>query len=129
MRTTRTLKSLLASLALGVALLGVSYSALADKLHLNDGRVLDGEIVRQDADFIVFKVDGKNQIFEMSSVEVYDIMVPLSLKGRAYVAARLAANAAKTAVKNNRRLWSAVKWLRRNRGASAEPPPAANDDE
>ena len=69
MRTTRTLKSLLASLALGVALLGVSYSALADKLHLNDGRVLDGEIVRQDADFIVFKVDGKNQIFEMSSVK------------------------------------------------------------
>ncbi|MFT3686915.1 MAG: hypothetical protein QM783_18670 [Phycisphaerales bacterium] len=69
MTNTRTFKNLVAAIALGAALLLNVHTALADKLHLNDGRVLDGEIVRQDADFVVFKVNGKEQIFEMSTVK------------------------------------------------------------
>ncbi|MBY0309484.1 MAG: hypothetical protein K2Q09_12140 [Phycisphaerales bacterium] len=65
----RFFKQLTAAIALSVALLVNVHAAFGDKLHLNDGRVLDGEIVRQDADFVVFKVNGKEQIFEMSAVK------------------------------------------------------------
>ncbi len=68
MRIPRTLKNLLTALALGVALMGVSLNALADKLYLKDGRVLDGTIVKEDSGFIVFNVNGKEEIFDAADV-------------------------------------------------------------
>lgn len=68
MRISRNVKNLLSALAMGVALLGVSFSAFADKLYLKDGRVLDGTLVKQDSAFVVFSVNGKEEIFEASEV-------------------------------------------------------------
>lgn len=69
MRVNRNFKNLLSAMAMGVALLGASVNALADKLYLKDGRVLDGTLVKQDAAFIVFNVNGKEEIFDASEVK------------------------------------------------------------
>lgn len=68
MRINRSFKNLAAGLALGVAMLAMTFAARADKLYLKDGRVLDGEIVRQESSFVVFKVNGKAEMFEMADV-------------------------------------------------------------
>jgi hypothetical protein len=68
MRIARSMKTLLTSLALGVALLATTFSAFADKLHLKDGRILDGTLVKQDASFVVFKVNGKEEFFDAADV-------------------------------------------------------------
>jgi hypothetical protein len=56
----RLIKNLLRPLALAVLLAGTvvatSSDALADKLHLKDGRVLDGVVVRETDTFVQFKV-------------------------------------------------------------------------
>ena len=55
-RTSKIIKSLaLALLVAGASLLAVG-SAYADKLHLKDGRVLEGKVVREGKGFIYFKV-------------------------------------------------------------------------
>lgn len=68
MRIPRSVKHMLSALALGVALFGATVSAMADKLHLKNGQVLDGTLVRQDSAFVVFSVNGKEQIFDASEV-------------------------------------------------------------
>jgi hypothetical protein len=50
----------LAGLAAGLAVLALGAVALGDELHLKDGRVLKGELVRSEAGFVYFKVEGKS---------------------------------------------------------------------
>lgn len=52
----RSLKHALFTLALLVASLGLTGRAAADKLHLKDGRTLDGTVVREQDGYIWFKV-------------------------------------------------------------------------
>ena len=60
-RPFRRLTSLLAGLTLAVGLLAMPVPALADKIHLRDGTVLDGTVVREEGDFYVIEIvkDGK----------------------------------------------------------------------
>lgn len=68
MKIHKNIKNLINALCVGIVLLGASFSAFADKIYLRDGRVLDGTVVRQDANFVVFNVNGKEEIFEVSDV-------------------------------------------------------------
>lgn len=70
MNVMNKVKNLMLLAAVGVAMFATTMNALADKLHLKDGRVLDGEIVRQDGDFVVFKIKGKSEaeFFEMKDI-------------------------------------------------------------
>ncbi|HZW06410.1 MAG TPA: hypothetical protein VFF65_04745 [Phycisphaerales bacterium] len=68
MRIHKNIRNLVNALAVGVALLGATFGVLADKLHLKDGRVLDGTVVRQDGAFVVFNVNGKEEIFDAAEV-------------------------------------------------------------
>jgi CelD/BcsL family acetyltransferase involved in cellulose biosynthesis len=56
----------------------------------------------------------------------YDVLVPLSLKGRALAGTLRAVTAAKAVVKNNRTLWKLAKRLRR--GVARDAAPAADTD-
>jgi len=55
-RIRNTIKSLMLALVGACTLLAATTSALADKLHLKDGRVLEGEIIREGEGFVYFKV-------------------------------------------------------------------------
>jgi hypothetical protein len=55
-RTSKILKSLALALVVAGAALLTTGTAYADKLHLKDGRVLDGKVVREGKGFIFFKV-------------------------------------------------------------------------
>jgi len=56
LRIRNAFKSMTLALAGACVLLATATSAFADKLHLKDGRVLEGEIVREGDGFIYFKV-------------------------------------------------------------------------
>jgi CelD/BcsL family acetyltransferase involved in cellulose biosynthesis len=107
-----------------------------DLVHASPGDFLFHENIREACEqgFSLYDFSVGDEFYKRQwcDVEIHqaDIMVPLTLKGRAYVAATQSVNAAKTAIKNNQRLWSAVKWLRR-RGAGAEPAtaPEKSDDD
>jgi hypothetical protein len=55
-RIRNTFKSLAIALATACAIVGSAANALADKLHLKDGRVLEGEVVREGDGFVYFRV-------------------------------------------------------------------------
>jgi hypothetical protein len=64
----KSFKNLVSALAMGVALMATCANAMADKLYLKDGRVLDGTLVRQDSAFVDFSVNGKEEIFDAADV-------------------------------------------------------------
>ena len=55
-RFTRMIRAGLCGLLLAGALLAVSFPAMADKIHLKDGRVLEGTLVRETSTFVQFKI-------------------------------------------------------------------------
>lgn len=55
-RFTRMIRAGLCGLLLAGALLTVSFPAMADKIHLKDGRVLEGTLVRETSTFVQFKI-------------------------------------------------------------------------
>jgi len=55
-RIRNTIKTMMLALVGACTLLAATTSALADKLHLKDGRVLEGEVVREGEGFVYFKV-------------------------------------------------------------------------
>jgi len=100
MRIPKTVKNLFVALAVGVALFGATVAAMADKLYLKDGRVLDGTLVKQDSAFVVFKVNGKEEIFdaaEVVKVEKTDAAKPETAKPAAAPAPAAATTPAKPA--------------------------------
>lgn len=56
MRMTRLIKSTMAVLAVAAATLMSTATAMADKIHLKDGRVLEGTVQREGDGFVYFKV-------------------------------------------------------------------------
>ncbi len=69
----RLMRSLAAVLVIAGAAIITAVPALADKLHLKDGRVLDGTVVRQTDTFVQFKIKigglESVQTFPMSDVD------------------------------------------------------------
>ncbi len=55
-RIRNTIKTMMLALAGAGALLASTAGALADKLYLKDGRVLEGEVVREGEGFVYFRV-------------------------------------------------------------------------
>lgn len=55
-RITHSIRTLMFTLAAVAVLFAAATQALADKLHLKDGRVLEGEVVREGDGFVFFKV-------------------------------------------------------------------------
>lgn len=55
-RITLSIRTLMFTLAAAVVLFAAATQALADRLHLKDGRVLEGEVVREGDGFVYFKV-------------------------------------------------------------------------
>ena len=55
-RIRNTIKSMMLALVGACTLLAATTSALADKIHLKDGRVLEGEVIREGDGFVYFKV-------------------------------------------------------------------------
>lgn len=55
-RMRNTIKTLMLALVGACTLLAATTSALADKLHLKDGRVLEGEVVREGDGFVYFRI-------------------------------------------------------------------------
>jgi hypothetical protein len=55
-----SIKQLFRAVVLGMVIAGATLAftttALADKIHLKDGRILEGKIVREGADFVIFKI-------------------------------------------------------------------------
>jgi CelD/BcsL family acetyltransferase involved in cellulose biosynthesis len=62
-----------------------------------------------------------------TEITQYDVLAPLSLKGRAYMRWLRALASVKGAIKNNPLIWKLVKRLRKSRAADA-PSPAETDD-
>lgn len=58
-RLTHSLRALVLALVAGASLLALSGGALADKVHLKDGRVLEGKIVKEADGVIWFNLAGK----------------------------------------------------------------------
>lgn len=54
-------------------------------------------------------------------IRQFDVLMPLTIKGRAAAAALLGANRLKSFVKNNRFVWKLVKTFRKKAAAQAEP--------
>jgi len=71
-RIRNTMKNLMLAVAGACALFAMATSAIADKLHLKDGRVLEGEIVREGDGFVYFKVKvgsiEQEQFFTMDQI-------------------------------------------------------------
>lgn len=71
-RIRKAIKNLTLALVAACSLLAVTADALADKLHLKDGRVLEGEVVREGDGFVYFRVKvgtiEQEQFFTMDQV-------------------------------------------------------------
>ncbi len=71
-RIRNTMKNMMLALAGACALFAMATSAIADKLHLKDGRVLEGEVVREGDGFVYFKVKvgsiEQEQFFTMDQI-------------------------------------------------------------
>jgi len=72
-RMSKAIKSMMFALVGACAVLAATTQALADKLHLKDGRVLEGEVVREGDGFVYFKVKvgsiEQEQFFMLDQVE------------------------------------------------------------
>ncbi|MBL8583404.1 MAG: GNAT family N-acetyltransferase [Rhizobiaceae bacterium] len=121
---------------------------LADRMTCEFGAIVEDELVHASpGDFLFhenireaceqglalydFSVGDEFYKRQWCDVEIHqvDILLPLTAKGRTYAASHHAISAAKAAVKNNPRLWSAVKWLRRRSGGAAPVASADRPDE
>ncbi len=60
----------LVGMVAGLALMALAGVAIGDELHLKDGRVLKGELVRQESGFVYFKIDGKSAAEVFSAEDV-----------------------------------------------------------
>ncbi len=63
-------RTLAAALVAACALLARPADALADKLYLKDGRILEGEVIKKSGSFVYFKVKGKEkeELFDMAAI-------------------------------------------------------------
>jgi CelD/BcsL family acetyltransferase involved in cellulose biosynthesis len=106
-----------------------------DMVHASPGDFLFHENIREACaeGFALYDFSVGDEFYKRQWCDVEirqaDIIVPLTIKGHLQAGFLRSASAAKAAVKNNRRLWSAVKWLRKTAaGAPAAVPEKADDD-
>src|ERR1700675_2961642 len=57
-RLTHSLRALVLAIVAGASLLAFSTAALADKVHLKDGRVLEGKIVKETDGVVWFAISA-----------------------------------------------------------------------
>lgn len=104
-----------------------------DLAHASPGDFLFFENIREAAgkgyaiyDFSVGDEPYK-RLWCDTEITQFDVVVPLSMKGRLYMRALRLLTAAKGAIKNNPAIWKLVKRLRK-RAAREAPQPAETDD-
>jgi CelD/BcsL family acetyltransferase involved in cellulose biosynthesis len=99
--------------------------------HASPGDFLFFENIREAADrgFALYDFSVGDEPYKRlwcdTEITQYDVLVPLTLKGRAFAGTLRAVTATKTVVKNNPALWSIVKRLRRGAAKDAAPAPDA----
>ncbi|WP_274628692.1 GNAT family N-acetyltransferase [Arvimicrobium flavum] len=104
-----------------------------DVAHASPGDFLFFENIREAADggFALYDFSVGDEPYKRlwcdTEITHYDVLQPLTLRGRAYALALRASNRTKGVVKNNPLFWRVVKWLRR-RSASSPLPGAESDD-
>ena len=70
---------------------------------------------------VVNRTNAAGQVIGVTTIRQFDVLVPLTVKGRALATAMQFANRTKSFVKNNRFVWKLVKSLRKKAAAPAEP--------
>src|SRR5215470_4828724 len=87
---TRSFRGLLGAMAAGLALLVSAATASADKIHLKDGRVLEGRIVKEEGNVVWFAVvSGKleqTQFFTTDEIKKIERDTPATEESKSGIA-------------------------------------------